>query len=83
MAPTRQQNVTSAQWSPNGSAKGVTDLTVAGSNTFGANVFTLSEQQMRLPKDVFKKLKKTLAIGAPLDSSLADSVAQAMIVFYL
>jgi glutamine synthetase len=78
MAPTRQQNVTAAQWSSNGSAKGVTDLTVAGSNTFGANVFTLAEQQRRLPKDVFKKLKRTLAVGAPLDASLADSVAQAM-----
>ena len=76
--PTRHPNVTAAQWAANGSAMGATDLTLPGSNNFGANVFTLKEQQMRLPKEVFKKLKKTLAIGEALDATLADAVAQAM-----
>ena len=78
MPGTRQPNVTAAQWSANGSAIGAPDLTVPGADIFGANVFTAKEQQTRLPKDVFKKLKKTLAIGEALDASLADAVAKAM-----
>ena len=45
---------------------------------YGTNVFTLDEQRQRLPKHVYKQLKATLAAGEPLDSSLADAVAQAM-----
>jgi glutamine synthetase len=75
---TRQQNVTAAQWSVNGGALGATDLTAPGANLFGANVFTVDEQRARLPKHVYKQLQATLEAGAPLDSSLADAVAQAM-----
>jgi glutamine synthetase len=75
---TRQQNVTAAQWSVNGGAMGTTDLTAPGANLFGANVFTVDEQRARLPKHVYKQLQATLEAGAPLDSSLADAVAQAM-----
>src|SRR5690242_17635766 len=75
---TRQQNVTAAQWSVNGGAMGAPDLTAPGANVFGANVFTVDEQRARLPKHVFKKLQATLEAGEPLDSSLADAVAQAM-----
>src|SRR5690242_8666734 len=75
---TRQQNVTAAQWSVNGGAMGAPDLTAPGANVFGANVFTIDEQRARLPKHVFKKLQATLEAGEPLDSSLADAVAQAM-----
>jgi glutamine synthetase len=74
----RQQNVTAAQWSVNGGALGTTDLTLPGANVFGANVFTADEQRARLPKHVFKQLQATLDAGEPLDSSLADAVAQAM-----
>lgn len=74
----RQQNVTAAQWSVNGGALGTTDLTLPGANVFGANVFTVDEQRARLPKHVFKQLQATLEAGEPLDSSLADAVAQAM-----
>ena len=45
---------------------------------FGSNVFTLAEMQKRLPKPMFKSLKKTIESGAQLDSSLADVVATAM-----
>src|SRR5438552_401006 len=45
---------------------------------FGANVFTLAEMQKRLPKPIFKSLKKTIAAGAKLDPSVADVVATAM-----
>src|SRR5436190_2429297 len=75
---TRQHNVTAAQWSVNGGALGAPDLTAPGANVFGANVFTVDEQRSRLPKHIFKQLQSTLEAGEPLDSSLADAVAQAM-----
>ncbi len=40
MSRTRQQNVTAAQWSANGSALGSPDLTLADNQVFGANVFS-------------------------------------------
>ena len=45
---------------------------------FGANVFSLSEMQKRLPKPIFKSLKKTIESGAKLDPTVADIVATAM-----
>jgi glutamine synthetase len=75
---TRQHNVTAAQWSANGAAMGVSDLTAPGADIFGENVFSLAEQRQRLPKHVFKQLTATLATGGALDTALADSVAQAM-----
>jgi len=74
----RQDNVTAAQWSANGGALGSPDLTVAGNEVFGANVFGTAAQRQRLPKHVFKALQTALAKGEALDTSLADSVAQAM-----
>jgi glutamine synthetase len=74
----RQQNVLAAQWAPNGGALGAPDLTLADNQVFGANVFSSAVQRQRLPKDVFKRLRQTLASGEALDTSLADSVALAM-----
>src|ERR1700757_3837716 len=74
----RQQNVLAAQWTPNGGALGAADLTVPDNQVFGANVFSPAAQRQRLPKDVFRRLQDTLARGASLDTSLADSVAVAM-----
>ncbi len=74
----RQQNVTAAQWSANGGALGTSDLTIAGNQVFGANVFSPAVQRVRLPKHVYKALQRTLARGESLDTSLADAVAQAM-----
>ncbi len=48
---------------------------------FGANVFTLAEMERRLPKDVFKSVKKTIQTGARLDSSVSDVVANAMLAW--
>ncbi len=45
---------------------------------YGANVFSMSEMQKRLPKQVFKSLKKTIESGAKLDPNVADVVATAM-----
>jgi glutamine synthetase len=78
MIKTRQQNVTSATWSPNGEALGTSDLTEASNNPFGSNVFSTAVQRERLPKDVFEKLQAALAGGEALDASLADAVAEAM-----
>src|SRR5262245_44962691 len=45
---------------------------------FGDNVFSEAVQRERLPKPIFKALQKTIKQGAPLDPSIADSVAAAM-----
>ncbi len=74
----RQQNVLAAQWSPNGERLGTPDLTTSDNQVFGENVFSPAIQRQRLPKDVYKRLSKTLAKGAALDTSLADAVALAM-----
>ncbi len=78
MPRTRQQNVTAAQWSANGTALGATDLTLPGNQVFAANVFSLNVQRHRLPKHVYRALQRTLEHGEALDTSLADQVAQAM-----
>ena len=78
MPPIRQQNVTAAQWTPNGRVLGAPDLTSPDNQVFGSNVFSPLIQRQRLPKDVFRRLSQTLARGEPLDTSLADSVALAM-----
>ena len=76
--PIRQQNVLAAKWSPNGQSLGAPDLTVSDNQVFGENVFSPAIQRQRLPKDVYRKLSKTLAKGEALDTSLADAVALAM-----
>jgi glutamine synthetase len=78
MSKTRQHNVYAAQWSANGGALGSSDLTMPGASVFGDNVFSVSVQRERLPKQAFKALQAALAEGKALDSNLADTVAQAM-----
>jgi glutamine synthetase len=78
MPRTRQQNVTAAQWSANGSALGTLDLTLPGNQVFASNVFSANLQRHRLPKHVYRALQRTLEHGEALDTSLADAVAQAM-----
>lgn len=45
---------------------------------FGSNVFSLKVMQDRLPKGIFRSLKRTIDRGEKLDASVADSVASAM-----
>src|SRR5436190_6855243 len=78
MPRTRPHNLYAAQWTPNGGSLGTIDLTEPSNQVFGANVFTMREQRERLPKETFKRLKKTLERGDALDVSLADAVALAM-----
>ncbi len=47
-------------------------------DVFGCNVFNAKVMQERLPKDVFKSLKRTIELGQKLDPSIADTVANAM-----
>ncbi|MCG3125234.1 MAG: Glutamine synthetase [Phycisphaerae bacterium] len=45
---------------------------------FGCDVFSLRTMRQRLPKDVYRKLLKTIQRGEPLDLAVADVVAAAM-----
>lgn len=47
-------------------------------DTFGRNVFGLSEMRKRLPKHVFKAVAATIDTGAKMDPQIADYVAVAM-----
>ena len=51
---------------------------VSVSEMFGKDVFNDAVMKDRLPKSVYKKLKKTIEDGAELDPSIADVVAHAM-----
>ena len=51
---------------------------VHSAEVFGANVFTISDMQERLPKAIFKSIKATINSGAKLDPATADAVAAAM-----
>ncbi len=45
---------------------------------FGSNVFNDKAMKDRLPKAVYKSLKKTIELGEKLDASIADVVANTM-----
>ncbi|MGM9680240.1 MAG: glutamine synthetase III [Eubacteriales bacterium] len=46
--------------------------------TFGTSVFNDSVMKAKLPKDVYKALRKTIELGVPLDISTANTVAASM-----
>ncbi len=48
---------------------------------YGSNVFSMAEMEKRLPRDVFKSLKRTIEKGEKLDIAVADSVAAAMMAW--
>ena len=48
------------------------------STYFGCLVFNDNEMRLRLPKDVYRQLKQTIADGKDLDLNIANSVAHAM-----
>lgn len=45
---------------------------------FGTNVFNDAVMKERLPKAVYKELKKTIELGKELNPAIADTVANAM-----
>ena len=58
--------------------EGDVDLGLSSADAFGANVFNKTTMKERLPKDVYKKLTKTMDKGEKLDANVADVVAAAM-----
>ncbi len=54
------------------------DCFMSVTDYFGENVFNLPTMKKRLPKDTFKMLEKTIKDGTPLDTSVAEEVANAM-----
>jgi len=51
---------------------------VSSVDLYGSNVFGPTEWKVRLPKDIYKSLLKTVESGAKLDATVADVVANAM-----
>jgi len=47
-------------------------------NTFASNVFSDAVTRTRLPKNIYKMLRKTVDEGLPLDPAVADIVANTM-----
>jgi glutamine synthetase len=45
---------------------------------YGSMVFNDSVMRAKLPKEVYKSLKKTIFTGKQIDISIADTVANAM-----
>ena len=78
MPSIRQNNVTAAQWSPNGGALGTVDLTQPSNYPFGENVFSPRCSASACRRTSYRRLQRTLEQGEPLDPSLADAVALAM-----
>lgn len=56
----------------------VTAGTQSPDQLFGSEVFGYAVMKERLPKDVFRALKKTIEKGTPLDPKIADVVATAL-----
>lgn len=48
------------------------------STEYGRDVFSERVMRERLPKAIFKQVRETIRLGAPLDSAVADTVANAM-----
>lgn len=79
MASTRQEAVRSISsseflWELEGDGNGPFKLP----QDFGKYVFGDKVQQQRLPKPIYKALRRTIETGAPLESDVADTVASAM-----
>ncbi|MCC6659759.1 MAG: glutamine synthetase III [Phycisphaerales bacterium] len=77
---TRTSAVTAvASWrDDNGKHPGYSHQPDPVEKTFGSDVFGERAMQQRLPKDVFKRLARTIRQGEPLDPQVADVVAAAM-----
>ena len=58
--------------------RGKGDCLMSVTDFFGENVFNLPTMKKRLPKETFKSLEKTIKDGIPLDTSVAEEVANAM-----
>ena len=50
----------------------------SATETFGSLTFNDDQQRQRLPRDVYRALRRTITEGAPLDASAADVIASTM-----
>ncbi len=75
--PTRHQAITSVINFDHNDLSRI-DLEEPVESIYGQNVFSMDLMEARLPKAVFKSLKKTIESGEPLDPTVADVVASAM-----
>lgn len=73
----RPENVASLAWS-NGHPPQSEKARATVQEVFGSDVFSERVMQQRLPKDVFRRLLKTIHHAEPLDPAIADVVAAAM-----
>jgi glutamine synthetase len=55
-----------------------TEETAHAADIFGSLTFNDRIQQARLPKEVYRALKRTMTIGEPIDASTADIIAAAL-----
>ncbi len=51
---------------------------VSAGEVFGRDVFSERVMRQRLPKEAFRALQRTIKRGAPLDHTIADTIANAM-----
>jgi glutamine synthetase len=72
-SPVRQSAIAAANYQ-----KSPSHLTGNSASTFGSLSFNMKVMESRLPKAVFKSLKKTIESGAALDLGTADAVASAV-----
>jgi glutamine synthetase len=56
----------------------VEEVALHATEVFGSLTFNDQVQRARLPKEVYRALRRTVTIGEPLDSSTADMIAAAM-----
>ena len=59
-------------------SRGTTAALKRATEEFGSLTFNEEVQRARLPKDVFRALRRAVAQGEPLDASVADIIASAL-----
>jgi glutamine synthetase len=65
-------------WSAMFAANGGTTSPRKATEEFGSLTFNEEVQRARLPKDVYRALRRAVAQGEPIDSSVADIIASAL-----
>jgi glutamine synthetase len=66
------------QWSTSLNQRPVTAATKKMTDEFGSRTFNDEAQRARLPKDVYRALRSSVAHGEPMDASVADILASAL-----
>ncbi len=66
------------EWGIAGRGSAATSTQKRATEEYGSLTFNEEVQRARLPKDVFRALRRSIAMGEPLDPSIADTVASAL-----